>query len=206
MEKNKIHALVIYALFVAVIFVLTFTPIGYINVGIIEITLIHIPVILASFFLGLKGSIIMGFFFGLSSLLRGLLMPTPMAAAMLGGANGFGLYNLLMVVAILFLPRILVGVVAHVMYNLITPKNNMLGMAVAGVCGSLTNTVLFLGLLYLMAGPILADMFGTTVGGVATLLFSTVGLLNGTLEAIAAAVICTAVGKALQAYLKRRTA
>ena len=70
MERNKVHTLVLYALFVGMIFVLALTPIGYITAGPIEITLIHIPVILGSFFLGLRGGLVLGFFFGLSSLLN----------------------------------------------------------------------------------------------------------------------------------------
>ena len=150
MERNKVHTLVLYALFVGMIFVLALTPIGYITAGPIEITLIHIPVILGSFFLGLRGGLVLGFFFGLSSLLRALLVPTPLSMIMLGADTGFGLYNLLLVLAVIFLPRILVGFVV--------------------------------------------------------ILFATTGLVNGGIEAVAAVLICTAAGKALQSYMKRRTA
>lgn len=201
MERNKVHTLVLYALFVGMIFVLALTPIGYITAGPIEITLIHIPVILGSFFLGLRGGLVLGFFFGLSSLLRALLVPTPLSMIMLGADTGFGLYNLLLVLAVLFLPRILVGFVSALLYRVLTPKKNVLGMMVASAAGSLTNTVLFLGILYL-----LAQAFGTDVAGVAAILFATTGLVNGGIEAVAAVLICTAAGKALQSYMKRRTA
>ncbi len=206
MNHNKVHTLVLYALFVGMIFVLALTPIGYIATGAIEITLIHIPVILGSFFLGVRGGMVLGFFFGLSSLLRGLMVPTPMSTLLLGADTGFGLYNLLLVLAVIFLPRILVGLVSGLLYRVITPKNNVVGMAVASAAGSLTNTVLFLGILYLLAAPLLAQAFGTDVAGVATMLFTATGLFNGGLEAAAAVVICTVAGKALQAYMKRRTA
>lgn len=206
MERNKVHTLVLYALFVGMIFVLALTPIGYITAGPIEITLIHIPVILGSFFLGLRGGLVLGFFFGLSSLLRALLVPTPLSMIMLGADTGFGLYNLLLVLAVLFLPRILVGFVSALLYRVLTPKKNVLGMMVASAAGSLTNTVLFLGILYLLAAPLVAQAFGTDVAGVAVILFATTGLVNGGIEAVAAVLICTAAGKALQSYMKRRTA
>ena len=76
---------------------------------------------------------------------------------------------------------------------------------VASAAGSLTNTVLFLGILYLLAAPLLAQAFGTDVAG-AAILFATTGLVNGGIEAVAAVLICTAAGKALQSYMKRRTA
>lgn len=106
----------------------------------------------------------------------------------------------------LFLPRILVGFVSALLYRVLTPKKNVLGMMVASAAGSLTNTVLFLGILYLLAAPLVAQAFGTDVAGVAAILFATTGLVNGGIEAVAAVLICTAAGKALQSYMKRRTA
>ena len=206
MDHGKVRTLVIYALFIGMIFVLALTPIGYITTPTIEITLIHIPVILGSFFLGIRGGMILGFFFGLSSLMKALMTPTPLSMILLGADTGFGLYNLVLILAVIFLPRILVGVVSALLYRVLTPKNNIVGMAVASAAGSLTNTVLFLGILYLLAAPLLATAFGMDVAGVATILFAATGLFNGGLEAVAAVLICTAAGKALQSYMKRRMA
>ena len=82
-------------------------------------------------------------------------------------------------------------------------KTNLLAMGASALTGSLTNTICFLGLTYFLAADLIATAFGTTAAGVAKLLFATTGLINGGIEAAVAVIICTAIGKALHAYMNR---
>lgn len=188
-----------FALLVSIIVLMTFTPIGYIRTNIIEITLIHIPVIVAAILFGVKGGALMGFFFGLSSLTQAFISPTPLAVVMLGTNTGFGLYNLVLIITILFIPRILVGVFTALVYKAIAKKGRHgLGAAIGALTGSLTNTVLFLGLLFLLARELVADALGIAAADVATVLFTLTGGVNGSLEAIAAVAVAVPVCKAVQ--------
>ena len=64
--KNK--DITLLSMFIAITVVLGVVPnIGIIQIGPISLTILHIPVILASFMLGIKGGIVTGFCFGLTS-------------------------------------------------------------------------------------------------------------------------------------------
>ena len=71
----------------------------------------------------------------------------------------------------------------------------------AGVCGSLTNTILVMGLIYLFFGEAFAIASGATTKTVYGFILLLIGK-NGIPEAIIAAVIVTFVGQVL---LRRRT-
>ena len=75
-------------------------------------------------------------------------------------------------------------------------------MGISAFVGTMTNTVLFLGGLYILAFEQAAEAMG--VAGSA-LLATLLGIVasNGIIEAIAAVIICTAVGKAISAYTNR---
>jgi uncharacterized membrane protein len=143
--------------------------------------------------------VVLGLFFGLTSLISCFLNPDAIAAIVLGTNTGFGLYNILLILCILFLPRILVGVFSSLVYSALSKvdKSRVFAMAAAGVIGSLTNTVFLLGGLYLLAFEQTAASFGVTGSALIGTILSVVSL-NGVLEALAAGIVCPAVGKALQ--------
>lgn len=203
MKNERTLRLVQYALLIAIIIILGVFNIGYITVGAIEITIVHIPVIVGAILFGAKGGAFLGFMFGLSSLLRAFVAPTPLSMVLLGSDTGFGLYNLFLVAAIIFVPRVLVGIVAGAIGHALLPrmKSNIAAIGISAVAGTLTNTVLFLGFLYIFASGMIAEAFGTTVAGVATLLFTVTGLLNGSIEVAAAVIICVAVCKPLMKFV-----
>lgn len=204
MRENRVRTLVLYGMFIAVVFLLGLTPLGYIYLPMASITTVHIPVIVGGYTLGKKGGATLGFFFGLTSFIKCFTTPDAIAAIMLGTSTGFGAYNLLLIVAVLFIPRILTGFFSAAVYQLIggTGKRQAAAMGVSAFVGSMSNTVLFLGGLYILA-------FEQTVAamGVAgnALLATLMGIVagNGIIEAIAAVIICTAVGKAISAYTNR---
>ena len=60
-------------------------------------------------------------------------------------------YNLLLIIMVLFLPRVLTGLFSALVYKALPKKgnNNFLASAVAGLVGSLTNTVFVLSLIHI---------------------------------------------------------
>ena len=207
-KRNDTRRLVLYALFVALIFLLGLTPLGYIYLPIAAITTVHIPVIVGSYINGPKGGLFLGFFFGLTSLIQCFMTPDATAAIVLGTATGFGLYNLFLIFVVIFLPRILTGLFSGLVYKALAKRTkDIVSMGVAAFVGSMTNTVFYLGGLYIFAFSQTAAAMGVSGenAGVA-LLQVLLGIvsLNGVLEAVGAVILSTAVGKALQAYLANR--
>ncbi len=183
MKRLTTRKLVLYALFIALIFVLGLTPLGLIPLGFINVTILCIPTIIGTIVLGMKGGLLLGFFFGLASTLSAFgvsLVPQSALAAMLLGASP------VYVIVMCFVPRLLVPVVTSLVYRLSSRNGRTsVGVVPAAILGSLTNTVFYLGLMLLFftisgldSTPVLAIIGGT-------------GLIAGSLEALAAALIAT---------------
>jgi len=203
-RENNTRMLVLYALFTALIFILGLTPLGYIMLPIAAITTVHIPVIVGGYALGPKGGATLGFFFGMTSLIRCFTTPDATAAVILGTGTGFGLYNLLLVVAVIFLPRVLAGLFSALVYRGLVPRTkDVFAMGVAAFTGSMTNTVFYLGGLYLLAFSQTAQIIGVTGSGLLNALLGIVAF-NGLLEAAVAILLCVAVGKAVKAAINRK--
>ncbi|MBQ5778066.1 MAG: ECF transporter S component [Oscillospiraceae bacterium] len=200
MERNKIYEMVLYALFIAITAILGLTPLGFIPL-IVSITTTHMPVIIGSYSLGAKGGAILGGVFGITSLIQCFRNPVDVTAQLMLGKStgGFGLYNLFLIVAIIFLPRILCGVFSALTYKGVSKfdKSRVIAMGTAAVVGSMTNTIFYLGGLYLFAFDTMSAAYGvSTYGALLKIILGVVGF-NGVIEAIAALIICTAVGKAV---------
>jgi uncharacterized membrane protein len=208
MNTKNIHKMVLYALFTAIVLVLGLTPLGFVNLPIASITTVHIPVIIAAYCFGVKGGALMGFFFGLTSLIRCFTTPDAVAAIILGADTGFGFYNVLLIVMVLFVPRVLTGVLSALSFKGISrfDKSKFGAMGVSAFVGSMTNTVFFLGGLYIFAYNEAARGFGLENYTPLSFIKVLLGIVafNGVLEAVTAVVICTAVGKAIFAYLNRK--
>ncbi len=205
-QKNAfdVRALAQYGLFAAIILLLGLTPIGYITLPIASITTVHIPVIIGGQHFGPKGGILLGFFFGLTSLIRMFITPTAVGAVVLGTATGFGLLNVALIILVTFLPRVLTGLFAALSFKLIArrDKSRVAAYGISAFIGSMTNTVFFLGGLYVLAFEQTAQAFGVAGEGLMAAILGIVSL-NGILEAAAAVVICIAVGKAMDAVARR---
>ena len=204
--KGKTVELVQTALFVALILIMAFTPfLGYIPLGFTRATIIHIPVIVGSIVLGPKRGAMLGLIFGATSFVNNTMNPTITSFVFtpfysLGEASG-GWQSLI----VCFVPRVLVGVVPYFVYKgcekIIKTDKKAFSLAMAGVCGSLINTILVMGLIYLFFGEAFAIASGATTKTVYGFILLLIGK-NGIPEAIIAAVIVTFVGQVL---LRRRT-
>ncbi len=206
---KKVLGLVQAALFAALIIIMAFTPfLGYIPLGFTRATIIHIPVIIGALTLGPKKGALLGFVFGLTSLINNTMNPTVTSFVFspfysLGEING-GIGSII----ICFIPRILVGVVPYYAYQFmrkITCKmeaSMIFSLGAAGLTGALTNTLLVMNLIYLFFKDAYAAANGVAADAVYGFILSIIGI-NGVPEAIVAAVITAFVGRVL---LKSRLA
>lgn len=203
--RKKTQTMVMTAAFAALIILLAFTPgLGYIPLGAINATTIHIPVILGAIILGPKTGAILGGVFGLTSFLQASFISPNITSFVFSPIAPGG--NLASIV-ICFVPRILIGVVAYYVYTAVKKlfKNKKGGvtasLAIAGVCGSMTNTLLVMHGIFIFFG----EKWGAA-NEVATAIYGTIlGVIvgNGIPEAIVAGVIAIAGGQALLALRKQ---
>lgn len=132
------------------------------------LTIMHVPVIIGAILEGPWVGVGIGLIFGGFSLLQGAIAPT--------GPSDVWFTNPL----ISILPRLFIGPVAWLVYQALKKANEVAALTVAGVAGSLTNTILVLGALGLFRLLPWA-------------LIGTIAVTNGLPEAIAAAIITVAV-------------
>lgn len=208
-RNTKTLELTQLGIFTAIMLIMAFVPyLGYIPLGFMNATIIHIPVILGALFIGPRAGAILGFVFGLTSLYNNTFNPnitsfvfSPFYTA--SGVNG-GIRSLI----ICFVPRILIGVVAYYSYRLIIknfgnrPKTRTIAFAVAGVAGSLTNTILVMSAIYFLFGESYATARNISVDVLYKVILTVIGT-QGIPEAIVAGIIVTIVGKALYKVTKK---
>lgn len=196
--------LVQLSLFTGIIVVMAFIPfIGYIPLGFTRATIIHIPVIIGSLLLGPKKGAFLGCVFGLTSLVNNTINPTVTSFVFspfysLGEIQG-GIGSII----ICMIPRILVGIVPYYIYRLVTTnkanpskKQTTLGLAFAGILGSLTNTLLVMNLIYLFFKDAYATANEVASDTVYTFILSIIGV-NGIPEAIVSGILVVGIGSAL---------
>lgn len=189
------------ALFTAIIFIMALVPgLGYIPLGVIRATIIHVPVMIGALVLGPKKGAILGGIFGLTSLINNTFAPTITSFVFspfytLGEIHG-GLQSLI----ICFLPRILIGIVSYYVYQLVRKmlkqhKHSMtISLVLAGIAGSLTNTLLVMNLIYFLFGESYAAAKEITYEALYGTIMMVIGT-NGIPEAIVAAILVTAIGR-----------
>lgn len=205
--SSKTVGMVQVALFAALIVIMANTPLGYIPLGFMNATLIHIPVILGAILLGPKKGALLGFIFGLTSFMKSIMTPNLTSFVFnpfysVGEIHGgFGS------IIICFLPRILVGVIPYfvyqALYRILKKKKSgqYISLGAAGVAGSLTNTILVMGLIVVF----FKDSYAQAMGYATEAIYGAVAAIvvtNGIPEAIIAALIVSFVGKVLIRFIK----
>ena len=214
LQKNEtasdiIRNFAVTSLFAAIIFLMAFTPFGFINLVMIKATIVHIPVIIGSILLGPKTGALLGALFGLSSIINNTISPALLSFAFspLIPVPGTGQGSLLALL-ICFGPRILVGIVPYYVDRLIsaifgrTGKRRFVSLFVAGVAGSLTNTIFVMGLIYVIFKDAYASARNVDPNTVLGLIMGVVGM-HGVPEAVVAGVFTSAVCKAILGYRER---
>lgn len=200
-SRQKTRYLVQLAMWTALTLLLAFIPnIGYIPIGPFTVTIVHLPVIIGAIMLGPLAGAFLGFVMGITSVIQATMI-VPITAFMFSPFVPFG-NGWSLVVAIL--PRIFIGLVAAYLFRLIKrkDKHGYIAALAAGIAGSLTNTILVLGLGALLFTNQFASANGISVEGIFIFILGTIAV-NGVIEAVVAAVASTAVSKALFAAMKR---
>lgn len=196
-DRKQIKSTVLMGVFISIMLIQTIVPIlGYIPLGIMNATIIHITVIVGAIMLGPKSGAFLGFVFGLSSLIRNTLQPNPTSFVFspfvsIGGYSG-NVKSLIVV----FIPRILIGVVAYYVYTALK-KREKLALVLAGICGSMTNTILVMGSIYLFFGREYALAGKRDFENLSRIIMGIIGT-QGVGEAIVSAIITVAVVSALK--------
>lgn len=206
MKQTKTVKLVQTALLTALIILLAFVPgVGYIRLPFLAIqaTTVHIPVIVGSLILGPGPGAFLGAVFGLTSLINNTVSPgitsfcfSPFVAM------GEGLGGSPLALIICFVPRILCGVVPYYISKWISGGSGELNarrrvsFLAAGTAGSLTNTLLVMSMIYIFFGHEYAAAKSLAYEAVFGVVLSVVSI-NGTIEAVIAALIATAAASAI---------
>ena len=163
------------AIFGVIIVIMAFTPfLGYIPLGFTRATIIHIPVILASLLMGPKTGALLGLLFGLTSFINNTVNPT--------------------VTSFVFTPFYSMGEFSGGIGK--STGVSKIGLILAGVGGSLTNTLLVMNLIYLFFKDTYAAANGVAVKAVYGFILSIIGI-NGVPEAIVAGVLTALIGRTL---------
>lgn len=176
--------LVLLALLTALIFLMGQTPLGLIPLGFCNVTLLVIPVAVGTLYMGWKSGLVLGAAFAATSLLSALTKPSALVSTLMGASP-------LLAIAMTVLPRLCIPLVIGGVSWLLRRMKRPVAAGIAAACGSLTNTILYLGLMLLFY--VLCGIDNTKV-------LATIGAVAGgagPLEAIAAAVITPPILTAL---------
>ncbi len=208
MEKKKdTRWMVALAMLAAVLVVMGATGIGFIPLPVIKATTMHIPVILGAVLLGPAAGAILGGVFGLCSMWVNTTAPSLLAFAFSPFMSTTGVAGALKAVWIALGCRILMGAIAGwVWVGLKRIKvNDLAALPVAAVIGSLSNTILVMGSIYVLLAQQYAQAKNVAVTAVFGLVMGTI-TASGIPEAIAAGVLVTGIGKALLRVTQKNTA
>lgn len=204
--NTKTRKLTATALMAALTLILGLTPVGYIPIPPVTVTLMCIPVIIGTIMLGLGSGIVLGLVFGVTSLFKALGISLVPDAFGIWFISGYPIQAALTI----FIPRLLIPVVTYAVYRLMT-RGNVTGVrqkvstGIAAFAGSISNTVLFLGFLYILMLPhadALAGAFKITTPALFGFIAG-IGAMNGLPEAAAAVLLCVPIILALQKVIKK---
>ena len=173
MASNRIRKIVITGALGAISVILGVTRWWFIPwLSGASLTVMHIPVIIGAVLEGPVVGTLIGLIFGISSLLQAAINP-------ISPSDPWFVNPLLSI-----LPRLFIGPIAWLVFSAIK-RNKVIALILAGLAGSLTNTVLVLGMIAVLGYAPLAVLAPVVV-------------LNGLPEAVVSAVITLTVVAAWQ--------
>lgn len=209
-EKTaKTKELVLMAMFTAIIIAMAFVPyFGYIPLGFMNATIIHIPVIIGAIVMGPKKGAFLGGVFGLTSMINNTFNPNLTSFVFSPFYSVGDVHGNFASIIVCMVPRILIGVVAYYVYKGMLKlfskfkAKSIAALAVAGVAGSLTNTLLVMNGIYFLFGSSYAAAKGIAFEALYGVILGIIGT-QGVPEAIVAAVLVMGIGKALLVAVKK---
>lgn len=210
MSRKKILFLAQFALLLAIELIFCFTPLGSIPIvpPMVSATLAMVPVVITAILLGTGAGAAMGFVAGLCSfLVWSFYAPAPASFVFtpIHSLTGFPHSGWSLVIC--FVPRILTGVVAGLCASAFgrskhkTLRSAPVAYGVSAALGSLTNTFLVLGGVYLFFGKdyaVMAKQPYELILGVLGLQVLTNGIPEAIVAFLASVGVCTPVKRALK--------
>ena len=202
-KKHDTRWMVSVALMAAIVIVLANTPLGMIQLPIVKATTVHIPVIIGAILLGPKAGAILGFVFGMCSLISNTMAPTLLSFAFSPFMSTTGIPGALKAIWVSVGCRMLIGIAAAWLWILFSKlkMNQTLSLIIVGFAGSMVNTVTVMGSIYFLFAQQYAEAKEVAVTAVWGLIMGTI-TVSGIPEAIAAAVLVLALGKVLLKVFK----
>lgn len=185
------------AMFLAILILLAVTPLGFIPIGPINATTMHIPVIIASIVLGPRLGAFLGGTFGLISMIRSTVVQTPLSFVFSPFIPVIGTdHGSLKALLIAFIPRILIGIVPYFIFKgmqkLSKNKANTVSLFIAGLAGSLVNTILVMNMIYFLFQQDYAQVIGKNINAVYSAVLAVI-FTSGVPEAIVAGLATAGV-------------
>ena len=194
-NRKRILFLAQMAILLAIEAIVCFTPLGSLPaIGQVVATLSHVPVILTAILLGPGAGSLMGFSFGLfSCIVWTFTPPSPIAFAFTPFHSLGAIHGNFWSLVICFVPRILIGLVAGLVFRLLSKWNEYAAAGIAGLLGTLTNTLLVLGGIWLFFGKEFAAVNEIAYSAILTIFVVPTILLSGLPEAAIGALAGSAV-------------
>lgn len=211
MKKISIFELVLTAFFLGILILLASVPfLGFIPLGPINATTMHIPVIIASIVLGPRIGAFLGGAFGIISMLRATWVISPLSFVFSPFVPVYGSdHGSWKAILIAIIPRILIGVVPYFVFKgcqkMWENKRQNIALLLAGVAGSLTNTILVMNLIYFLFQNEYANAVGNAGTAIYTAILAVI-FTQGIPEAIVAGIATMAVATVLMRLMKNKNA
>lgn len=196
--KKDTRWTVTVALMMAIVILLANTPLGLIQLPIIKATTVHIPVIIGAIVLGPLAGGILGATFGVCSMISNTMAPTLLSFAFSPFLSTTGIPGMVKALWISIGCRVLLGVAAGWFWILLKKLtvNQNIGLILTGFLASMFHTIVVMGSIFVLLAGQYATAREVAENMVFGLIMATV-LGSGIPEAIAAAILVFAIGKAL---------
>ena len=192
MRQNKsVQYLARLAMLMAIVIIFTVFNIANIPVGPIVATVYQVPVIIGACLLDLKAGALLGATWGVLNFILAITGQTTDVVALAAIQQAPFQYFL-----VSFLPRLAVGIIAALLDKALERFKGDWTYLVCGACGSLVNTVGYLGLLYLLFKNMIATVYGMDISGVLPMVLGVAGT-NGSVEAVVSALLTLGICKAV---------
>lgn len=219
-RKKDTRWMVTVALMAAIVILLANTPLGMIQLPLIKATTVHIPVIIGAIVLGPTAGAILGATFGICSMISNTMAPTLLSFAFSPFLSTTGLLGAVKALWISVGCRTLMGVTAAWIWILLKKiftnskidqiqdteekkrqqkkqqRKMDLALILTGFVASMFHTIIVMGSIYFLLAQQYAQAKEVAVSAVFGLVMGTV-TASGIPEAIAAAVLVTAIGKVI---------
>ena len=190
------------AMLCGVLLVMGMTGIGFIPLPVIKATTMHIPVIIGAILLGPGAGATLGSVFGFCSIWANTTTPGLLSFAFSPFMTTEGLPGVAKSLWIALGCRILFGFIAGLLWKGVkkVTKKDYLALPVTAAVSTMCHTIFVMGSIYFLLAQQYAAAKNVAITAVFGLIMGTV-TASGIPEAIAAAILVTAIGKALLKFV-----